>query len=656
MHPKRLAASLLLAVLVASCVSTPATPVPAGSPPTTRNPSPTASPGPTEVTPSSSGPAPTDRPATSAIAIAAGSWHTCAVMNDGGVNCWGSSAGTLGDGSTIATGVPVGVSGLASGVKSVTAGQDYTCALTDRGGVKCWGSNDYGQLGSGSTDDSLAPVDVLASSVSAISAGDSHACAVMDTGGAKCWGLNYDGQLGDSTATDGTATDSAVPVAVTQTDGVSEIAAGVDHTCAVNIGGWVSCWMHRPFDNLSDVGVTAVATGMWHTCAVTDAGGVKCWDDTGVTKDVAGLASLVSAVDAGTAFTCALTDAGGVKCWGANYLGQLGNGTTADSSVPVDVVGLVNGVRAITAGDSHACALMDDGGVKCWGSNEYGQLGNDSVTDSSVPVEVDFRGHGPTLDASSAIVHATGSTDVLLRYDHGPDRGDLLGDHFGAGGPFAPGPEFTLYGDGTVIFRDETAAPPTAKGSIVRASSFRTARLTEVQIQSLLRHAVGEGGLGIALPYYDNGGEGCEDGAWTYLLRAGGIDKRIESGGCGDMFERVAERLRGVAAGSASDVWAPGTNWGSLLEAKALVKAGALSKVPSKAVPWPWPGIALEDFKWRKDPALGREGVRVMSADETAALGVPDGGSVVERVYLRGPDGKTVYLFSMRPKLPDETG
>jgi alpha-tubulin suppressor-like RCC1 family protein len=670
MNTNRPAASLLLAVLLASCANTPATPTPAGHPPSSHIPSPTATPSPimsvNPIMPPSPGTtmppnptvAPGDWPMASAIAIAAGSWHTCAVMGDGGVKCWGPDAGRLGDGTTIPAGVPVSVAGLASGLKAITANADYTCALTVGGGVKCWGSNEYGQLGNGTTDDSISPVDVagLGSGVTAVTAGASHACALMDTGGAMCWGSNEDGQLGDSTASDGTPRDSAVPVDVTQTDGISAIAAGGHHTCTVSTGGWVDCWMYRPVDNLSTIGVSAIATGLWHTCAVTSRGGVVCWDDKGIRSEVEGLTSGVSAVAAGTAFTCALTITGGVKCWGANESGQLGNGSTVDSSSPVDVAGLASGVSAITAGDSHACALMTGGGVKCWGSNDLGQLGNSSVAESSVPVVVDFAQPGPTLDASGAIVHATGPTDVLLRYDYGPDRGDLLGDHFSSGGLFAPGPEFTLYGDGTIIFRDETASTAPTKGGITRASPFAVGRLTEAQVQSLLRFALTEGGLGIALPYYDNGGEGCGGDSWTYLLRAGGIDRRVESGGCGDTFGLLAEHLRSVAASSASEVWVPGSYSGSVLKASPLIKQGVLPKVPAAgAIPWPWPDISPGAFAWHEDPELGQDGHRVMSADEAAILGLSDNGGVVKRAYLLGPDGKTVYAFSMWPRLPDET-
>jgi alpha-tubulin suppressor-like RCC1 family protein len=363
--------------------------------------------------------------------IAAGSWHTCALTAVGGVKCWGRNRdGQLGDGTIIDRLTPVNVSGLTSGVSAITAGGSHTCALTEGGMVKCWGASAFVQLGNDTTTQHLTPISVsgLASGVRAITAGIDYTCALFTGGGVKCWGLNWDGQLGD-----GTTTDRLTPVSVSGLEsGVRAIATGGTHNCALIVGGRVKCWGNNERGQLGDGTTTqhltpvsvsglasrasAITTGLAHTCALTSAGGVKCWgfnddgqlgDDTttfsSTPMDVSGLVSGVSAITAGWGHTCARTSGGGVKCWGNNDRGQLGDGTTTQHLTPVSVSGLANGVSAIAAGYNHTCALTAEGGVKCWGGNASGQLGDSTDTDRLTPISVNGLASGDiAIDAIDA--------------------------------------------------------------------------------------------------------------------------------------------------------------------------------------------------------------------------------------------------------------
>jgi alpha-tubulin suppressor-like RCC1 family protein len=362
-------------------------------------------------TPGSSAPTATGK----ATAIAPGDGYTCAVTSAGGAKCWGNNIlGMLGNGTNKLSQTPVDVAGLTSGVSAIAAGRAHACALTNAGGVKCWGTS----LVSGSVTTSLTPVDVagLTSGVSAIDVGAGFSCALTSGGGVKCWGDNSRGQLGN-----GSTTASSTTVDVTGlTSGVKAIATTEFFACALTSGGGVKCWGAVPggIDGVGssstpvDVpgltsGVTAIAPGTDHLCALTTGGGVKClgdniWGELGdgsmttslTPVDVAGLTSGVSAIASGNAFSCALTSGGGVKCWGANNYGELGTGSMSigRSLTPVDVAGLASGVKAISvaisSGSADVCVVMSAGGAKCWGTNTFSQLGNGSTTDSSAPVDV----------------------------------------------------------------------------------------------------------------------------------------------------------------------------------------------------------------------------------------------------------------------------
>ena len=385
--------------------------------------------------------------ASGVTAIAAGAVHTCALMTGGGVKCWGDNHfGQLGDGTTTSHATPVDVLGLENDgvVTAITAGGSHTCALTTGSGVKCWGYNTDGQLGNDSTTNSPTPVPVsgLGSGVvTAIAAGHNHTCALTTGGGVKCWGYNGSGQLGN-----GSTTGSPTPVYVfgLENGGVTAIAADSGHTCALTTGGAVQCWGSNGYgalgndsttdsptpvvvDGLGNFVVTAIAASWGHTCALTMNDGVKCWgyngsgqlgdgstDNQATPVGVVGLTNVeVTAIAAGYSHTCALTTDGGIKCWGLNSYGQLGDGTGTDSPTPVDVVGLTNvEMTAITAGVGHTCALTTGGGVKCWGLNSQGQLGDGA---GWTPVDVAGFG-GQNCSAPSGLnTCALQPGDILLK-------------------------------------------------------------------------------------------------------------------------------------------------------------------------------------------------------------------------------------------------
>jgi len=338
--------------------------------------------------------------------------HTCVLLMNGSVKCWGrNDQGQLGNGTTLDAPLPADVIGLSSGIAQISTGKFNTCVVTIDGGIKCWGGNARGQLGNGTIVNSSIPVDVagLADGVSQVSVGQQHICALMDNGTVKCWGSNSFGQLGN-----GTTTNSSVPVEVIGLGGsVSQISTGTDFTCALLTTGGVKCWGTNRRGQLAngnpavftnpiptDVvgyssGVTQIKSGIFRTCAITTNGGVKCWG-AGYTNgsiilssgDVPALTTGVSQISTGDLSHCAITTNGEAKCWGSNSNGQLGNGATIDSALPVNVYGLSTGVAQISSGANHNCALTTDSGVKCWGNNAFGQLGNGTTTNSLTPVDV----------------------------------------------------------------------------------------------------------------------------------------------------------------------------------------------------------------------------------------------------------------------------
>ena len=252
-----------------------------------------------------------------------------------------------------------------------------------------------------------------ATAIDSISAGSAHVCVRTTGGGAKCWGYNDTGMVGD-----GTFKDRKKPVNVQGlASGVADVQAQWDHSCALSNSGQVWCWGHNGDGELGNgnlmksntpeavtgmhSGQQQVSLGFDSGCALSDTGGVKCWGYNGngqlgdgtrstrkVPVQVDGLTSGIVAISAGWDHTCALTTGGGVKCWGENAHGEIGDGTRTDRLKAVDVTGLTSGVAAVSAGYDHTCALMDAGTVKCWGNNATGELGDGTTNSRKVPVNV----------------------------------------------------------------------------------------------------------------------------------------------------------------------------------------------------------------------------------------------------------------------------
>ncbi len=278
--------------------------------------------------------------------------------------------------------IPTDVTGLTNGVTAITAGYRHTCALLTSGAVKCWGDNGYGQLGDNTTITKLIPTDVtgLTNGVIAITAGYNHTCALLTTGGVKCWGFNGIGQLGDTTTTD-----RLIPTNVNGlTNGVTVIAAGATHTCALLATGAVKCWGWNIAGQLGDNTTTdqLIPTNV-----------------NGLTN---GLTNGVTAITTTAHHTCALFSTGAVKCWGDNDNGQVGDNATTDQLIPTNVTGLTNGVTAIAAGAAHTCALLTTGPVKCWGANSYGALGDNTTNRKLIPTDVTGIPGAPTITTATA--------------------------------------------------------------------------------------------------------------------------------------------------------------------------------------------------------------------------------------------------------------
>jgi alpha-tubulin suppressor-like RCC1 family protein len=349
--------------------------------------------------------------------LAVGARHVCARREDGGVLCWGEGArGQLGTGATTKTPLPTPVARLST-VAGISAGGLHTCAWLRDGSARCWGDRSLGQLGDGvdlvgGTPPIVAqPSAVLGlSAVSGLAAGGGFTCALVG-GAVSCFGSNDFGELGDGRAERSSRVRSVIGI-----EEARGLAVGAAHACVVDAGR-VKCWgsndggqlgprsddrcgsidcTRTPVD-LGFSGATKLALGADRSCALREDGTVWCWGNSGGTKvylprQVPGLAGIVD-LALGRAHSCAKTADRALLCWGEGTRGQLGRpvadpcprGTGQCDPRPT-AVPILGAVEKVAAGGDTTCVLLAAGGVRCFGANDAGQLGDGSTEDRSVPV------------------------------------------------------------------------------------------------------------------------------------------------------------------------------------------------------------------------------------------------------------------------------
>ena len=461
-----------------------------------------------------------------AAGLDVGQHHSCAILAGGGVRCWGYGAdGQLGYTNTIAIGddetpgsagpVDLGQGRFAT---AISAGYVHTCALLDDRSVRCWGYGGDGRLGYVNTqnvgDDetpgSAGPVDLgQGRFATAITAGFGHTCALLDDGSVRCWGYGENGALGYANALsigDDETPGSVGPVDLGQGRTATAISAGGDFTCAILDDRSVRCWglgldgrlgygdtlrvgddetpgSAGPVDLGTGRAARAISAGARGACALLDDATVRCWGEGregalgyGDGKYVGdnetpglfgpvdlGSGRTATAISAGR-HSCAVLNLGSVRCWGANVRGQLGYGRTdriGDDEFPGSVgpvdLGPGRTATAVSAGELHTCARLDDDSVRCWGYGANGRLGycdERDIGDDETPASA-----GPVNLSTAAVCAAPAPA---------------------APAPAAPAPAAPAPAEQAAPPRPAGEGPSTAKLSLARTRIVRGDRVLDV--------------------------------------------------------------------------------------------------------------------------------------------------------------------------------
>ncbi len=348
--------------------------------------------------------------------IAAGRSHTCVVLADGSLWCWGAREGH-GMGGTPDVAHPVRVPGH-DDVVQVTAGDHHTCFLNQRNEIWCFGRNGFGEAGPAPEHHVFPPARAFVAARS-VEAGRHHTCAIGMRGGVQCWGRGDYGQRGDGEFSMRRGQPRPI-VADAQTAGARALSLSGFASCAALSTDFVRCWganLHGFINNdyvwrsapntllaLPGLRLTSVALGSSHVCAMSQRAdgsrhqlacfGGNAYGQLGLEPSLDVLAGRAfegdfAPVATGFSYSCAQQVVGErrtLRCWGDNYFGQLGDGTLDARVEPAPVLGVPE-VAALAGGVDHVCAILGDETARCWGRNREGQIGDGTVTrEVSTPV------------------------------------------------------------------------------------------------------------------------------------------------------------------------------------------------------------------------------------------------------------------------------
>ena len=328
----------------------------------------------------------------------------------------------------------------------ISNGNIHTCAILDNASTMCWGSDGDGRLGDGGEDNAVSKptgfvINPEGESFKSIHAGHENTCGITDSGKLYCWGNNNNGKNGiGSTNTEKLP---STPVTFNQNTTIEKLSMGLYHSCAIDSDNTVWCWGRAWNGNLGSGDgnadqyapvqvelpgendfATEIAAGERFTCALLGNGAISCWghdgsnqlgdsaDTTGDQNTPQSYVSLPSGriavdIDAGQNHACAVLDNGSIVCWGYNNYGKLGSSfSSLANSLPVYINTTQNkSFTQVSTGYDHTCALLENGTGMCWGRNTHEQLGNDSTTNSFYPVYINQSQTGPLIAISAKNIH-----------------------------------------------------------------------------------------------------------------------------------------------------------------------------------------------------------------------------------------------------------